>query len=181
MVCTVPAQVAGCPHLHSLSFRIRPLPTLRDAATSVLCRFAYGPCPGCGMPPTSVVCQRALLGLWAAGRFRGLDLTTAVFDPYDVERTKGKNNLFASRCREQSDVACCRSLNFWQKRSLLSAGGSNFKFTHCREKSYVVFVESFCGRGQIIMWNPPFNVHSTVACSFCFVAIRPEHWKADST
>ena len=42
-----------------------------------------------------------------------------------------------------------RALNFWQKRLLLSAGGSDLKFTHCREKSYVV--ESSCERDQIIM------------------------------
>ena len=43
------------------------------------------------------------------------------------------------------------------------------------------FVEASCERDQIIMWNPPFNVPSTVACSFWLVATRLEHWKADLT
>ena len=60
------------------------------------------------------------------------------FDPNDVERTK-ENNLLASRCSQQCDVAWCRNHNFWKKRLLLTAGGSDFKFTHCRENSYVVF------------------------------------------
>ena len=51
MVCTVPAQVAECPHLHSLSFRIRPLPTLRDAATSVVVGSHTVPAQVVGCPP----------------------------------------------------------------------------------------------------------------------------------
>ena len=70
-----------------------------------------------------------------------------------------KNNLFASRCSQQSDVACCRNHNFWKKRLLLSAGGSDFKFTHCRENSYVVFCRI------VLRTRPNHYVKSAFQCS----------------
>ena len=88
-------------------------------------------------------------------------------------------------------IVALRGPNACRRRSvLLTFGRSAYCFPQgdrisnlrtAAEQVMSCFVESSCERDQIIMWNPPFNVHSTVACSFWLVAIRLEHWKADLT
>ena len=125
--------------------------------------------------------KRALLGLWAAGRFRGLDQTTAVF-------------LIPTTLNVQKKITCWQAVVvnnvMWLGAETITVGRSAYCFQqgdrtsnlHTAAKIVMsCFVESHCERDQNIMWNPPFNVYLTVVCSFWLVAIRLEHWKADLT
>ena len=124
--------------------------------------------------------KRALLGLWAAGRFRGFDLTTAI---WSQRRWTYKRKITCLQAVVVNKV-------MWHVAETITFGRSVYCFQqgdrisnlHTAAKIVMsCFVESSCERDQIIMWNPPFNVHSTVVCSFWLVAIRLEHWKADLT